>query len=342
MSISITRTVERPKRQEVAIYLLVWILYLLAPAYTPSKTSTALDLGYFIQAFNHFASISFILFVLIPASLHQAKYAAFTLWTTILILTSTFIEEMVLEPILYPEGSGSEINLYDVWHSVTQFIPTVVIFIAFKMIWDAKERVRKVEELKKEKALTELNFLKSQLNPHLLFNTITSIYSEAMDESPKTAKMILKLSSLMRYLLKKSTSKVVPLQAEVEQVDNFISLQKLRTSDYSDISFKVSGDLSNISVAPALLLSIVENCFKHSFNSENLRIHIDLIVEGQKLTLATENSIGNTEGDSNKIGMENINKQLELQYPDLHHLDINTSDGTHNLKLQINLENERD
>lgn len=327
-------------RAEIGVYLLIWMLYMLAPVYTPSKDPVSLDIGYYFLSLNQFIVVSVILFWLIPKYLNKSKYGYLSASIIIVVIVGSLLEELILEPVFYSTGKGQKTNLYDIWHSITQLVPVVILFSAFKLIWDFKERKRQIDKLEKEKSLTELHFLKAQLNPHVLFNTLTSIYADAMKDTPKIAEMILKLSNLMRYMLKQSDN-LVPLKNEIDEMVNFIDLQKLRVPKKSDISFEISGNVNSCYIPPMILISIVENCFKHSLNSNLFFVHINLTIENQLLFFETENSIGSSPAiNSIGIGMDNIQRRLNLQYPDRHKLETFPFTNKYRLKLQIELGHE--
>ncbi|MGZ8516191.1 MAG: sensor histidine kinase [Chitinophagaceae bacterium] len=202
-----------------------------------------------------------------------------------------------------------------------------------------------IRNLNEKKALenanlnAEVNFLKSQINPHFLFNTLNSIYAQAHSKSDNTEFSILKLSELLRYSLYDSGEDMVPLSKDIEYINNYIALQRLRLSDRISLHYKVNGDTNGVIIAPLLLISFIENAFKHGISyTQPSSIRIDISIFETTLTLCVTNPI--LEKDSfvpGGLGLKNVKRRLELLYPDHHQLDIRRDNGLHivNLKLEL-------
>jgi LytS/YehU family sensor histidine kinase len=188
------------------------------------------------------------------------------------------------------------------------------------------------QEIENEKLVTELSFLKSQINPHFLFNTLNNIYSLALVKSDATAGAVLKLSSIMRYVLNETKHDWVPLEKEVEFVNHFIDLQKVRLTDKMAIKFSVSGNVEGKQIAPLILIPFVENAFKFGVSTkEQAEIILDLKAENGTISFYTRNRIFKTEnanGDNTSIGLKNTRRRLELLYPERHTLTVN-EEGNH-------------
>ena len=185
--------------------------------------------------------------------------------------------------------------------------------------WYAQQQVLK--DLKQEKTNAELELLKSQVQPHFIFNTLNSIYAEAFKKSPETANQIIKLSDLLEYTLYDSKKDKVSLVDELAYIKNYIDLQKIRIGEKVDISVNVYDNINNIQIPPLLILPIIENCFKHGVNNsiKNSWVRIDISVKNRELTLKVENSIEadliNTNNINGGIGLSNVKRRLELLYP---------------------------
>jgi two-component system, LytTR family, sensor kinase len=212
-------------------------------------------------------------------------------------------------------------------------------FYAFflKMIQDFFINEKEKQDLLTEKLKAEQAFLKSQLNPHFLFNTLNNIYSLTLNQSPKAPEAVLKLSELMRYMLYESNVDKINLETEVKYLSNFIELQKMRYSKQIFVDFEVAGDLHTQEVAPLLLISFVENAFKHGeVNDEHNPLKISLLVNQNNLNFTVINHKKKQNKDEiGGVGLENVKRRLQLIYPNQHSLEVQDSDKNYNCELNI-------
>jgi len=200
-----------------------------------------------------------------------------------------------------------------------------------------------VQELEKEKTSAELKALKSQLNPHFLFNSLNSIYSLARKNSSLVPEKIVQLSDLMRHIIYESDVEFIPLEKEVEMVKNYIELQNLRSVEPDRIKLEIKGEIKGKKIAPLLFLPFVENSFKHGLkggkNDSYVRIKIE--TSGQSLFFSIENNKGeNVEIADSKyrsIGIEIVKNRLELIYPGKHSLKVSDDEEKFEVNLQIQL-----
>ena len=209
----------------------------------------------------------------------------------------------------------------------------------FLVSWLQKELMEK----EKQKAEVELKALKAQINPHFFFNTLNSIYSMALDKDDRLPATVLQLSDLMRYFLYGSRDNFIPLEKDLTVVKEYIALQKLRSNAQLDIETKISGEINDQQIAPLLLITFLENAFKHGAkgSSGNTFIKLDIKVEKNKLSFMVENNKGiideiNT-GEYNGLGLENVKRQLELLYPGKHLLNIKDQPDRFTVALQLSL-----
>jgi sensor histidine kinase YesM len=254
-------------------------------------------------------------------------------------------------------------NFFDIWSakvfpdyffiSYFTFREIVLFFIVYIIItmllklskswflvsWLQKELLEK----EKQKTVVELKALKAQINPHFFFNTLNSIYSMALDKDDRLPGTVLQLSDLMRYFLYVSRDNFIPLEKDLTVVKEYIALQKLRSNAQLDIETKISGEISDQQIAPLLLITFLENAFKHGAkgSSGNTFIKLDIKVEKNKLNFTLENNKGiidevNT-GDHNGLGLENVKRQLELLYPGKHLLNIKDEQDRFVVALQLSL-----
>ncbi len=202
---------------------------------------------------------------------------------------------------------------------------------------------RDLQEMEARSSQAELEVLKSQVNPHFLFNSLNNIYSLTMIDPKMAGKAILTLSDLMRYNLESSKKKYVSLNHEVEFIDNYIQLESLRVDDICKISYVTDGKFEYKAIAPLILISFVENCFKHGISSDESQNYINITIQlnHNRLTFKTENRIAAPRVDINKkdikIGIENIKRRLELLYRNKYNLNINSDNGIFSVNLTIEL-----
>lgn len=200
----------------------------------------------------------------------------------------------------------------------------------------AKEREARLEQ---EKVMAELQFLKNQTNPHFLFNTLNNLYALARKQSEKTPEAILQLSRFMRFVLYDTNKPTISLKEELQMVHNYISLEKLRFGERIRVSIEEPSDLTAYQISPLILLPLVENAFKHGASEmeENGFINISLTIENGWLRFSVENSFNASSAEAHEgIGLSNLKRQLDLQYPD-HKLSNSSKDDVYSAVLDLNL-----
>lgn len=214
---------------------------------------------------------------------------------------------------------------------------TVGTCISVIQRWLKTEQNRK--ETENEKLNTELSFLKSQVNPHFFFNTLNNIYSLAVVRSEKTAPAVMKLSSIMRYILTETQRDLVPLRNEVDFIHNFIELQQVRLTDKVLVHFSAQGDIDTLLVAPLLFIPFVENAFKYGVSTkESSNITIEIKTDGNKIIFYGRNYMVGSENnlmENTGIGINNVKRRLELMYPGKHHLTTSEKENYYTVHLEI-------
>ncbi|HRE66616.1 MAG TPA: histidine kinase [Cyclobacteriaceae bacterium] len=206
--------------------------------------------------------------------------------------------------------------------AVTLLIVLFVGMLRFAVEWFELESKRK--EIENEKLMAELNFLKAQINPHFLFNTLNNLYYLAYTKSDNTTEVIAKLSQMMRYMIYDSNHTQVLLSKEIEYMQNYISLERLRLNDQIPIKFEVFGNPDNLRIAPLVLITFLENAFKHGVSGNNAKcwVNVSIKLEGKQLIYTVENSKPETANGHEKsgIGLQNVKRRLDLSYPDQYKL----------------------
>lgn len=295
----------------------------------------------------------FLAYYLLPKFILKKKYfsslflfflACYFFSALARFLTIHVGEELVRTP---PFEQESVYEILTDFHSlVTKYFPAVYTvsfqFLFVKYFFNNERKKSQETQLERKKVESELKMLKAQLNPHFLFNTLNNIYSLSLDNSPKTASAIGKLSDILDHVLYKCNSQFVSLASEIELLKNYIELEKLRYDERLEITFDVAVE-NDIEIPPLLLLSLVENAFKHGAGEDSGSPKIGITVTQRKGLFSFE--ISNTVSsdyvnkDKDKIGLANIKKQLDLIYSDHYSLDIKQAVNSFSVVLQINQNN---
>lgn len=206
--------------------------------------------------------------------------------------------------------------------------------------WITKRKTERI--LREEKLTLELKYLKSQINPHFLFNTLNNLYSLALKNDDKeTARGIAKLSQIMRFMLNDANEHLISLEKEITYLTSYLDLQKLRFSDQDDIriNFDVKGDITGIKIPSFIFIVFIENAFKYGVDYKKPSfVDIKFDVSDDKLKFNIRNSIHKTGDLQNPgIGLKNIRERLDLLYPGSYNLEIASEDDIFNLDLRIRL-----
>lgn len=277
------------------------------------------------------------IFILMPRFVYKRKYFLYIVFLIASLLFMVFVKfnltfYLVSENI-WPEGPQI-IHNFTFSYAIDMMIGElyVMTFVtAIKITMDWLQEQKRVADLEKIQSETELLFLRTQISPHFFFNTLNNIYSLAIEKSDKTPKLILKLSELMRYLLYETKTKRQSLEKEIICIQNYLDLEQIRYGELLNVKTKISGDIINKEIAPILLLSFVENAFKHGANKNvgHVKIDIDFKIVEDFLYFTISNPIPKTtkqEQDNDYfsgIGLKNVNKRLALGYkPDEYNLSI--------------------
>jgi hypothetical protein len=223
----------------------------------------------------------------------------------------------------------------------SQFLIVFIISTGLKVISQWYAEKRRLQELENSMVQAELSFLKSQIHPHFLFNSLNSIYYLALSKDDKAPEAILSLSNFLRFVTTESNHSRIPLEKEVKMLEEYIHLQSMRASEKFELQFQLKGDFREGTIMPLTFVPFVENAFKYGISAHiNCFIHICAEIENGLLKFTCDNSIVSGINDKNLsagVGLENIRKRLELAYPGRHSLAISADSLAFRVKLQINL-----
>lgn len=267
-------------------------------------------------------------YVLMPKFVYKKKYLTYSIallfFLFIMLLIKYNLSYYLVDIHVFPEGDKDATSL--TWsYAINTMIGElyVVTFVtAIKITLDFLKESKRVAALEKAKLETELLFLKTQISPHFFFNTLNNIYSLAVEKSSKTKKVILRLSELMRYLLYETKHKRQTIENEILCIQNYLDLERIRHGELLEINMSVSGDIQDKTIAPILLLSFVENSFKHGVNKNigKVKIDINFTIKEDFLYFTISNPMPANVDDvddlkqSSGIGIENVKKRLALGY----------------------------
>jgi two-component system, LytTR family, sensor kinase len=218
---------------------------------------------------------------------------------------------------------------------------SIVFFGIIVHIYDYNKLKRDARKLRVEKQEAELNFLKSQTNPHFLFNTLNNIYALSRDKSDLAPESILKLSKILRFMLYETSGAFIAIEKEIRIINDYIALEKLRYDESLSVDFNYNVEDMNQALPPLLLIPLVENAFKHGVSETRGRPFVDihLSVNNRKLNFIVRNSMEGMAGDTQfkeSIGLSNLRRQLELQFQQ-YELTVKPGEGVFTANLKINL-----
>lgn len=276
-----------------------------------------------------------------PLFIGDTKYKHAFVYMLVLLLGSVIIKYSVaasFEDELLRYGEHKEKRLSTGTYMGLAAINSVFFMLVSSGLYLVSTNMKSRQQrksLEQEKLAAELAFLKSQINPHFLFNSLNNIYALAYKKSDRTADAILKLSEMMRYMLDGGNGDKVSLQDELDYLQNYIDLQRLRSGDSVYVDMKVDIDRDDYQIMPLLLITFLENAFKHGvFTDEEKPVRILMVASKGRLHVKVENSKSHDNKDKTSgIGLNNLQRRLELGYPTKYTLDVTDSDNYYTSEL---------
>lgn len=330
--------------QELLFQIVVCFILFLFFSYNQDNSLelTESKIAFFL---NYLTTAMFINYVLTPYLYSSGKIGLFFISVSASIIWVILIDEYVLEQIYYPDTRGTYFP--GILFTLLETLPLITAFVGLKFAWDYHRKQREIDSLKSLVQESELQFLKSQINPHFLFNNLNNLYVHAIDNSVQTPRIIIELSSVLRYMLYDCKEKYTPLTKEIGHLKNYTALNELQIGDRGSITFNSPEHENNFIIAPLILIVFIENAFKHSTASQSEDIYIDIdinIDDSGLLTFSCKNSflpVQNTYNLDKGIGLINVKKRLELLYAHNHELHIEIVDGIYQVILTIELNKDR-
>lgn len=320
------------KHRTLLLHLSFWVLYTTYRFYDISEfTGWQLGIAYVgIPLFFNLVASYTHYFLLLPVWLSRKQVLRYLLLTLVLIGFVSAIRILV-ENQIYPSFSKNvdyfkTVKLSRVISTIWDALGFMLLTGMIRFTIDRFDLESKQKQLQNEKLAAELNFLKAQINPHFLFNTLHNLNYLVYAKSDIATEVIIKLSNIMRYMIYDASKPSVPLNKELDYLNDYIHLESIRLTHGFDLQFDKQGDYSQVEIAPLLLITLLENAFKHGVRDKdkNSWIKMKLRVDAQMIYYEVSNQILAT--DPTKLrsgfGLDNLRKRLELSYPDRHRLEI--------------------
>lgn len=333
-------------------HFLLWCLFVILSAilYTQSGDDFLRETKAHIFYLPFYMTATYLtVYFLIPVYLLKQKYFMFFIFLITSALVISIVERTAnyyyLLPKEYPEYVATfKIFSYRIFFTAINIYFVVLIASTGKLFGYWYKNQKDKQELAKEKLKAELNFLKAQIHPHFLFNTLNNLYVLSRKKPEEASELIMRLSEILRFLLYECDSEYIPVEKEIEIIKNYIELEKIRYGDSLSVEFQTAGSFINKKIAPVMLLPFVENTFKHGVSNKIdnkwIRIFINItndeircIFENSKETTQSEDEMNYKEG----IGLNNVRRRLDIIYGSKHKLIINNNTDTFKTILEIKL-----
>jgi LytS/YehU family sensor histidine kinase len=320
-------------RKRWVIHILFWLFILMFYVIFFGRKNSNYLLTFFFVGLLMPVTIGttyFLNYYLVPRYLMKDRFAFFILYFIYTILASLFLEMMIsLLTFLVMAGlnmKNMSPSSIDIFFLLTSLLMVVFLGVAIKMVWHWRKSKEDYQHLMKEKVETELKFLKTQLNPHFLFNTLNNLYFLATEKSDKAPAAILALSEILDYVLHSGKTMLVPIESEWKQVTNYIALELLRYEDRVQITTHFTNQEENCTIGPMILITFIENAFKHGVmpTAGKSWITMNIACAERKIHISVANSWLNRKSGSG-IGLQNLRSQLDLLYKERYSLIVDSS-----------------
>jgi hypothetical protein len=328
-------------------HFLFWLAYFSAAALIMVNTIPIHHWTFFLKLLTFLppdmAQVYLNIYILIPHLLFRRKYFLyFSTLSVSVLLHSALLIAMHRYYALHGETAFAHVMDYTVGNFIIRGLNIFSLIglatgIKFLRDWMLQEQQR--QEREKQHIQTELNFLRAQVHPHFLFNTLNNLYSLTVRKSDQAPEVVLKLSGLMSYMLYESGTPTVPLEKEITNLENYIALEKLRFGTRLTLCFEKKGEISAVQIPPLLLITFVENSFKHGLKDSTgpVRIDLHLKVEKGALLFEVSNPAGpETEGPGG-IGIKNVRRRLDILYGRRYDLQLENTGDLFRVQLKIPL-----
>ncbi len=280
-------------------------------------------------------------YFLIPRYLMKERFGLFALYFVYVLIGSLFMA-MMIAVLTFKVMAGSRTQAmspasFDLIFLLTSLLVVVFLAVAIKMVLHWRQSREDYQKLMREKVEAELKFLKLQLNPHFLFNTLNNLYYLASEKSDKAPGAIMALSQLLDFVIHQTKSEFIALEDEIKLVKNYSELESLRFEDRLELDLFIDGAIENKRIGPMMLLTLIENAFKHGVMKTVGRgwIRMNVIGKEDRVSISISNSFVEQTDAKLGIGLQNLQSQLILLYPEHHTFMIDKSDSVFTVTLEL-------
>lgn len=320
-------------RRRWAVHVIFWMLILLLyVVFFGRENSNYIQTFFFVGLLMPVTvgATYFLNYFLVPRYLMTERYAFFLLYFIYTLIGSIFLEMVVamLTFIVMAEIQIQNMSpeSFDIFFLLVSLLMVIFLGVSIKLLLHWRQSKEDYHKLMLDKTDTELRFLKAQLNPHFLFNTLNNLYYLSLEKSDKAPKAILQLSEMLDYVMRTASLIWVPLEDELKQVDNYIGLELLRYEDRVEVETVVTGKPEGYTIGPMILISLVENAFKHGAMKIAGKSWIKMSIDysSERMAISVRNS-WKKKVSGNGIGLSNLRQQLNLLYGEKVELSVDTN-----------------
>lgn len=330
-------------RSRILQHVVFWLFsfYVLLKVFQLSETIATIDLIYTLMFLLGISGAVYVnVLFLIPQFLAKRKYLPYCILIVMNLGFWSFFNIILFEDLIDFIFPGyyfiSYYEFIDILKFTLSFIGISTLFKLSRGWFQMLEAENRIMRLESENLSSELKTLKDQLNPHFLFNSMNNIHAMAIKSADKTQALVRHLSDLLRYTLYETSEDFVPLENEVNFLKNYIELQRVRIESNVELNLIIKGELKNKTIAPLLLMPLIENAFKHGMKGdiEDTFVRVEISCESQ-ICIIIENNNGEVSNYSiaSGIGLKNVKRRLELLYPDQHIFNIHSEGKTFKVEL---------
>ena len=337
------------RNKQFRYHLIFWVVYVVLWGardliYHPNLISNILV--YLVFSMSVAPFIYFNIFYLVPRFLLKRRIALYGLYFGLTFIGMFLVRyhtyQLVFQNILGATETAEQFRSGDGYVILfTENMVLVMLTMALYLIQKYFVKERYAHELEQKNMESELSMLKEQLQPHFLFNNLNTIYF-LMETDPTLAKeVMIRFSDVLSHQLYKAKKDKVSLKEELESLENYLEIQQVRHADFMDLNYSFPGNTAKLQIAPMILLTFIENAFKHGQREEGYKIDIAVELAGTDLHLHVANSNGQTpEVKNGGVGLENVQRRLSLIYPNRHRLQMQKTEETYTVDLTLTLEND--
>jgi len=331
--------------KNIILHLLFWIIVVLyftwAMGFNTDVKKHIINSLYFLP--GHMIIVYPILYFLVPKYLLKRKFIHFFIGLILLVFICQIYAMFFQYSINTNEGIFKGMSM-NTGKNVLPYIHVGGIALTIKLLKHWYEQKTQTVKAEQQKTLTELKLLRTQVHPHFLFNTLENLHTHTLEGSRKAPEIVLKLSSLLRFMIYESNISRIPLIKEIELLKNYIDLEQLRYGNRLDFSITISGNIKEYQIAPLLLLPFLENAFKYGTSQqiEQCWISLDLSIVDSSMYFKLVNSVEMNKGTKAKkvsgLGLQNVKRRLELLYKDKYSFETILQDEVFIVNLNLQLE----